>query len=156
MPAIIDAVGGVEVEVTSREAQEIHGISSEGRYVLDGAQALRFSRIRKIDSDFERSRRQRDVMESVIESAFDMPVSSYPAMLNKILPHLTTNLSSNRILNLGTRVVLNNINDIQQAQFPPATIASGQTINGIYYYVFDLDKGKEKLSQYIYKDIPLN
>ncbi|QNO15822.1 LCP family protein [Alkalicella caledoniensis] len=156
MPAIIDAVGGVEVKITDREAREVPGINSGGTHLLNGQQALRFSRIRKIDSDFERSRRQRDVMESVIKAAFKTPVTSYPGMLNKVLPHLTTNLTSNQILSMGGRAVMNNISTIEQVQFPPASIAKGQIVNGVWYYVFDLNEGSKKLSEYIFQDIPIN
>ena len=155
MPAIIDAVGGVEVVVTDREAREIPGIDAGGTHVLSGQQALRFSRIRKIDSDFERSRRQRDVMESVIQAGFKTPMTAYPKMLNEVLPLLTTNLSSNQILSLGGRAVLSNANNIEQVQFPPANIAKGQIINRVYYYVFDLEEGARLLSEYIFEDKPI-
>lgn len=155
MPAIIDAVGGVELVVSDREAREIPGIDGGGTHVLDGQQALRFSRIRKIDSDFERSRRQRDIMESVIKAGFNTPMTAYPRMLNEVLPHLTTNLTSNQILSLGARAVLHNANNIEQVQFPPAHIAKGQLINGVYYYVFDLEEAARLLNQYIFEDTPI-
>jgi LCP family protein required for cell wall assembly len=155
MPELVDAVGGVKLTITDAEAREIPGIEKGGTYILTGEQALAFSRIRKIDSDFERARRQRDVMESLIKAAFQTPVSSYPKMLNQIFPHLTTNLTSNQILNLGIKAVVNNINTIEQKQFPSHSIAKGQIINGIYYFVFDLEKGADLLSRYIYEDIPM-
>ena len=155
MPVIVDAAGGVEVEVTDREAREISSIQSGGVHVLNGQQALRFSRIRKIDSDFARTRRQRDIMESTIKSALDTPVTSYPSMLNQVFSHLTTNLSSNQMLYLGSKTVMKNISSIHQAQFPPSAMGKGQTINGVYYYVFDLEEGRNRLSRYIYYDEPL-
>ncbi len=155
MPAIIDAIGGVELTITDREAREVSGIDGGGTHLLTGEQALAFSRIRKIDSDFERARRQRDVMEAVIRSTFGVSVTSYPKMLNNVLPYTTTNLGSNQILSLGGRAVMNNIRTIQQVQFPPASIAKGQIINGVWYYVFDLEQGAEKLRKYIFEDVPM-
>ena len=155
MPAIIDAVGGVPLEITDREAREIWGINSGGTHILNGNQALSFSRIRNIDSDFERARRQRDVMESIIKSALRVPVTSYPEVVNNVFPHLKTNLTSNQMLNLGTKTVLNNINTIQQAQFPPRSLGKGQIINSVYYYVFDREIGARMLYQYIYHDVPM-
>ncbi len=156
MPAIIDAVGGVEVEVTDREAREISGIGGGGAHVLNGKQALRFSRLRKIDSDFERGRRQRDIMESTIEAALKAPVTSYPGVVSKVFPHLTTNLTSNQILNLGRKTVMSNISTIEQVQFPPRSMGKGQMINGVYYFVFDRAVGAKMLSDYIYNDKPLD
>lgn len=156
MPAIIDAVGGVEVVITDREARELSGISGGGTHLLNGEQALRFSRIRKIDSDFERTRRQRDIMESTIESALNAPVTSYPVMLGKVFPHLTTNLTSNQIMNLGSTTLLKNMNTIEQAQFPTPSLGRGQMISGVYYYVFDLVEGARRLGRFIYHDEPLD
>ncbi|NLC51455.1 MAG: hypothetical protein GX764_04010, partial [Firmicutes bacterium] len=155
MPAIIDAVGGLEIELTDREAREIPGINSGGIHLLNGEQALRFSRLRKLDSDFERTRRQRDIMEATIESALKTPVTAYPGMLNKVFPHLTTNLTPNQILSIGGRTVLDNIDTIEKTQFPPSSLGKGQMINGVYYYVFDLEEGARRLNQYIYDDQPL-
>ncbi len=155
MPVLVDAAGGVEVEVTDREAREIPGIQNGGVHVLNGLQALEFSRIRKIDSDFARARRQRDIMQSIMESALDAPVTSYPSMINQVFPHLTTNMSSNQMLYLGGKAVMKNINHIQHAQFPPPSLGRGQTINRVYYYVFDREEGRIRLSRYIYYDEPL-
>jgi len=156
MPAIIDAVGGVEVEISDREARELPGISGGGTHLLNGEQALEFSRIRKIDSDFERTRRQRDIMESTIESALHAPLTSYPVMLGKVFPHLTTNLTSNQIMNLGSTILLKNMNTIEKAQFPTPSLGRGQMIGEVYYYVFDLDEGARRLGRFIYHDEPLD
>ena len=155
MPAIVDTIGGVEVKITDKEAALISGISTGGTYTLDGKQALQFARIRKIDSDFERSRRQRDVMEATIKAAFEKPLTSYPGMLSDVFPYMKTNLSSNQMLNLGRKAVMNNIRDIEQVQFPTSTLGKGEIINGIYYFVFDRTVGAEKLSQYIFNDVPI-
>ncbi|MDD3867371.1 MAG: LCP family protein [Eubacteriales bacterium] len=155
MPKIIDAIGGVTITLTDTEAQHVSGISSGGTHILTGPQALQYARIRKIDSDFERSRRQRDVMESTINAAFDVPVAQYPGMLSDIFPLLTTNLTSNRILSTGTKAVTSGIRDIEKTQFPPAFLGKGQMINGIYYYVFDRETGKQLMHDYIFDDQPI-
>lgn len=64
---IIDTIGGVEIELTKEEA-EIVGVN-EGVCTLNGNQALTYARIRKIDSDFQRTERQRKIMNSVFEKA---------------------------------------------------------------------------------------
>lgn len=74
---LVDNLGGVDVEVTENEADYInnrHKYGSEkkpdyfesGESVhLNGYQALWYARIRKLDSDFMRTQRQRKVMAAI-------------------------------------------------------------------------------------------
>ena len=72
---LIDALGGVTVDVEQREAMYIRRTSSHKNFPygndvkLNGKQALVYSRIRKLDSDVNRTERQRKVIKSLIESA---------------------------------------------------------------------------------------
>lgn len=75
-PKLIDALGGVEVDVQDYEANFIRRTSSQkdfpyGTAKLNGKQALIYSRIRKCDadSDISRTRRQRSVIKGLIDSA---------------------------------------------------------------------------------------
>lgn len=72
---LIDAVGGVTVDVEEKEAMYIRRTSSHKSFPygnnvqLSGSQALVYSRIRHLDSDINRTERQRKVIKSLIESA---------------------------------------------------------------------------------------
>ena len=157
MPKIIDALGGLDLYLTAAEANEIPGLEGkpDGIYHLTGPQALDFSRIRKIDTDFERSRRQRDVMTGIIDKIFSQTPLSYPKVMNEIMPLVTTNLPSYKILGLGTTMLLRQTKHIEQARFPLASLSNGENIDGVYYYVFDIEENKKILDSYIYNDIPL-
>lgn len=68
---IIDAIGGVNVEVTPAEANFInrttrHTVESGESIHLDGAKALVYCRIRKLDSDYMRTYRQRKVINAIL------------------------------------------------------------------------------------------
>ena len=152
LPKIIDILGGVSISVTNAEASQISGISSAGTYNLTGAQALEYSRIRKIDSDFARAGRQRTVIEAIIKKMLNSPVTSYPGILSKVLPLVTTNLKSNDILSLAGSVVTNGIKTIEQNRFPQEEVSSGQMIRGIYYYVFNREQTIHNMGKYIYLD----
>lgn len=154
LPKIINALGGISITVTDKEAgtNYIPRITKAGTYQMSGEQALRFSRIRKIDNDFERSRRQRDVIEAIMNKMLSKSVSSYPKTLSTILPLVTTNMSSTDILSIGSMAVTKGIKNIEQSRYPLAEMAGGKLINGVYYYVFDLAATKELLSKYIYFD----
>lgn len=152
LPKVIDVLGGISITVTGEEASKISGISSAGTYNLTGAQALDYTRIRKIDSDFARAGRQRTVIEAIIKKMLKSSVTSYPGILSKVLPLVTTNLNSNDILGLAASVVTNGIKTIDQNRFPQEEVSSGQTIRGIYYYVFNREQTIHNMGKYIYLD----
>ena len=82
---IVDAVGGIEMEITPAELEQMNknvGMSAwmfrplgydavpmtqSGEVELNGLFALGYARIRKIDSDYMRTHRQRKVISAVID-----------------------------------------------------------------------------------------
>lgn len=154
LPKIIDSIGGIALTVTTSEAGtgEIPGISTAGTYNMTGKQALGFSRIRKVDSDFERGRRQRDVIQAIMNKMFTKSLASYPGTLSNVLPLISTNMSSGEMLALSTDVVTKNIKTFEQARYPLEDMGKGQLINKIYYYVFDIEATKDLIGKYIYLD----
>lgn len=108
---VVDSIGGVRIKVTDAEATQISGLSSGGTYTLDGAQALAYSRIRKIDSDYQRTERMRTVIEAVFTKVKSLGVSELSDFVDTILPLISTNLSSNEIISMIPSVPFYNIKD---------------------------------------------
>lgn len=79
---IIDNLGGVEVEVTEKEAKFIRNttrhkdMESGDSVLLDGAKALVYCRIRKLDSDYMRTLRQRKVITALINKATETDIQT--------------------------------------------------------------------------------
>ncbi|MDZ7548740.1 LCP family protein, partial [Clostridium perfringens] len=63
LPTIIDKLGGVTINIIPEEISHIPGITSAGNQVLNGKQALAYSRIRYASGgDYKRTERQRTVV----------------------------------------------------------------------------------------------
>lgn len=152
LPKIIDIIGGVSVKITEAESSRISGISGAGTYTLSGKQALEFSRIRAIDNDFERSRRQRDVMNAVFKKMLSTSPGSYPRIMGQIFPLLRTSMGSGSMISLAGSAAANGVSNIEQMRFPQASLASGQRINNRYYYVFNRTKTLYNINNYIFND----
>ena len=152
LPRVIEALGGVTITITDAEATQIPGINSGGTYNLTGEQALTYVRIRQIDSDFARSDRQRTVVEATIKKMLNQPVTSYPRVLKRILPLVTTNMNSNDILTIAGNVVASGIRTIDQKRFPEDSYSEPKKIKGIYYFVFNREKAIHNMGNYIYLD----
>lgn len=99
---IIDMLGGVELVLTKDEAIALNKLAIsdnkekwglvEGAQKLTGKQALRYSRLRHIDSDFRRTERQRKVIMSVIEAYKNCSMSEMMEILEETMPLITTNI----------------------------------------------------------------
>ena len=157
---IIDEMGGAMSDVTEEERFQVNAylqrgepLKETGMVNLTGAQAVSYSRIRKIDSDSMRASRQREVLAALFDKALDINPLNYPSYVRKFAPMVETSLSNDEILKIAT-VGLKSPT-LEQAAFPNDYIHSeGQTINGGWYYVYDLEQATDMLHQYIYEDIP--
>ena len=98
---IIDAVGGVDIELTAEEANIVGNGASEGVCHLSGEQALKYARIRKIDSDFQRTARQRRIMSAVFEKAKSYSLTELAAFFGEILPLMTTDMTDDEMMSLA-------------------------------------------------------
>lgn len=98
---IIDTVGGVEIELTEEEAQIVGGNATEGICILNGEQALTYARIRKIDSDFQRTARQRKIMGAVFEKAKTYTLPKLAMFFSEILPLMATDMTQDEMMNLA-------------------------------------------------------
>ena len=157
---VIDEMGGVTVDVTEEERYQVNAyllrgepLKETGMVNLTGPQAVSYSRIRKIDSDSMRASRQREVLAALFDKALAVNPLEYPSYVRKFAPMVETSLSNDEILKIA-KVGLKSPK-LEQAAFPNDHIYStGQTINGGWYYVYDLEQATDMLQQYIYEDIP--
>ena len=101
---LIDLLGGVDINLTQKEATYIDSASGftwklkGGMNHLDGEKALLYSRIREIDSDYRRAERQRKVISAVMEKYKSQPLDQMLGMLDDILPMITTNMDKGEIV----------------------------------------------------------
>lgn len=153
LPTIVEAFGGIQMEIRDEEAPYISGINSGGTYTLNGQQALDYSRIRKIGNDYERTERQRKILSALFKTGLSLPKTSYPSMINTIAPVLTTSLNTGDILSLATKVVTMGGGTLQENRFPrDEDIVPNDSTDGIYYMKFDIQTVKKAIQDYIFDD----
>ncbi len=150
--SVIDAVGGVDVELTAAEAR-IVGVS-EGKNHLDGEHALKYARIRKLDSDFGRTGRQRNVLMSVFETARKSNLPTLISLAKALIPQLTTDQSSVQILSLVANgfMILRGGHGIDSYYVPADNAYYNATIRGMMVLVPNLQMIRGSMEDYL----PLN
>ena len=110
MTDIIDALGGVDMELSDEEAKsantsiremckmqgkkyKANKLKSGGKLHLNGIQAVAYSRIRKVgNSDYERTERQRKVLTELVKNTARLKFREISGLLNQILPLVTHNV----------------------------------------------------------------
>ncbi len=116
-PKIIDALGGITVELSAAEAEEMNeksGVTgaTEGVNQLNGAQARYYSRIRNCKftdpdtgdvyyDDYGRIRRQQRVIDILIANFEDASVTQMLTLANEIVPYLVSNISPDEMVTLA-------------------------------------------------------
>lgn len=120
---IIDSFGGVDIELTSAEAKSLRsqfgGFKGAGTYTLNGKQALSYARTRKIDTDKERTGRQRKILIALSQKIKSMSFSQAINMLNKVLPLVTTDFTKTELIKQASSALTYYINwDIKQYVIP--------------------------------------
>ena len=101
----IESVGGIDVTLTAAEADYINKYAPGSGCVaglnhLNGKTALEYARCRKIDSDWHRVERQRNVIQAVVTKTKDLGITELNDLLNNVLPIVQTNLTKLEITEL--------------------------------------------------------
>lgn len=135
LASIIDAIGGIDVEMTKTEANAINVYlrahppkydntdgservalkKQDGVQHLDGVQAVMYARIRHIDNDFQRTARQRKLLELLLNKVMqDMTIDKLMSLMETSLPYVETNVGLNTMLELALGLLNSGI--VQKAQ----------------------------------------
>lgn len=151
LPEIIDKLGGVKINIIPEEIHHISGITSPGEQVLNGEQALTYSRIRyATGGDYKRTERQRVVLEAVFEKLKATPTKEYPSLIDDFLPYIETNMSSMDMIKLATDAAPLVKENLETARFPLDGYCDGKMINGVWYLVYDRQATLNQIQEYIY------
>ena len=156
--AIIEAMGGITVDVQKYEANY-----ANNRYklsmpygddvTLNGEEALAFCRIRGCDADGDvsRTRRQRQVINAMINRVTKASVSDLNKYLNVLLPYIYTGFSKSEVLSLGMKALTNGwaFYERSELQIPtPETRTSGSM--GSWIWVIDYQLAAQTLQNELY------
>lgn len=154
---IIDSVGGIDVEVTEKEAEFMRATAKVTRNIqsgesvhMDGAQALVYCRIRKLDSDFMRTYRQRKVITALIDKAKSTDLFSLKNLADTVLPMVQTDISPMELTKLIFGAAKFIGYDIKSERVPNEDTWSYKTIRGQSVIVSDFDANIQFLKNYLY------
>lgn len=158
---IVDELGGINVDVTEKESYYTYHSGKVGVPVrieagedvlLNGQQALWYSRIRYLDSDFMRTKRQRKVISAIVEKALTKEIPELLDLAETVIPLVKTNLDSDKIMEIGIDAVMDKAwsYPIVQHQIPANKTWSSKTITGVgSCLVMDLEENRELFCSFL-------
>lgn len=149
--AIVDMLGGVTITLTEKEARYI-GLKP-GTQVLSGEDALAYARIRKIDSDFSRTNRQRTILTSLLNQSRGMSLTRMHALLDTFLPLITTNMTDAQIVQYALELfpLLKDLT-IESGSIPSRDNYVSAYISGRYVLIPDLEEARQRLKAIMGED----
>lgn len=158
----IDKIGGVTINIDSAELTQINNnsqslanlvgtttsrLSGTGTQRLDGAQAVTYARIRYTEGgDYKRTERMRTVLIAMIDEIKKKNVFEINSVLDDVLPHVYTNISSDEILSSFQK--LSNFNLKENIGWPYNT--KGITLDRWYGVPVTLESNVLQLHQELF------
>ena len=160
---IVDCFGGVHVDLTQEEADYLNQDEyvgedfTAGPRILDGTETLEYCRIRKIDSDVQRSARQRKVLADMLKTMLSMN----PAELLSRVQEFLGGVEDTSLTLPGVRTLLSIPYDeyeIINNHFPDADldvdVSGGIDEHGEWVWFMDLDAAKVRFNDIIKNEQP--
>ncbi|MCL2300459.1 MAG: LCP family protein [Firmicutes bacterium] len=163
---IVDALGGVSVAITDKEinflckntrlGQQIgkekmqQDMEKKGTVKLTGEQALIFCRIRKLDSDFQRTARQQRFLESLISACKKNPLRLL-GLMGDTLTKVQTDMSRAQMANLAAMAPLLLGYGMEEFTVPAEGTWSYATKRGASAITLKEEQNAEKLRKFIYE-----
>lgn len=166
---VVDAIGGVDINVKEAEVKYMNSyIQEQNRYRgrpementlkkagylhLNGVQACGYARIRYVgNADFERTRRQRDVLNQVFKQGMKLNLIQISELLVQNLPKVNSNMSYNDLLGLASDVLSFGKTEIEQFRIPAEGTYKGLWVGGMNVLSVDTRENSRLLKQFIYE-----
>ncbi|GKU27240.1 LytR family transcriptional regulator [Clostridium folliculivorans] len=165
---IIDEIGGIEINVKSEEISLLNSsvkevakiekvqpslVSKPGLQLLDGKQAVAYSRIRHVGNmDFERTERQRTVLTKIFQKISKMNLLELNNIIGKVLPEVNTSLDKSSIISLSKDIILNKMNKVNQLRIPIDGHNNTVYVRNTYFMAWDKKENLEALHKFIYEE----
>lgn len=176
---IVDILGGIKLDVTKEEMDQINGSVKEQARILnlskekwlagdynlkqygadiqmDGLQALAYARIRHIDSDWQRTERQRKVIDAAIQKfRGSVSIKQLMQLFTSAWDYVDTNISMPSAIALAQTVLKSGIGKVSTGLMPITNTYKSENRpaeSGAALYDTDFDANAARLYKFIYEE----
>lgn len=157
---LVDELGGVTVDVTDDERKHMNKLlraggnghmqlPESGTRLLNGPQALAYSRIRKLDSDFQRTRRQQTVLMALLPPMTQKGVFALTRLAIALMGQVDTDMTLADLATLAPLLSRMDSLTIDTAQVPFEGAYQDAAVDGMMVLKPDLKKNRQLLADFL-------
>lgn len=164
---VIDLLGGLTLNVeTKKQMNAINGVidafnyqfrepvndgllKNTGEQLMNGKQVQAYARYRKIDSDIQRTARQREVLTKVFDKLQTKSIFELTKIASTVLERIETNLTLSDIVALIPVVYGMKDAGFEQMTLPADVSYQSKTVKGMAVLVADTDVCRTALAEFI-------
>ena len=168
--AIVDTLGGVRLDVSRAESRAISKLSAEdaaspngerkyatsvpagSQVLLNGKQVLAYSRIRKSDSDYQRTERQRTVLVTIAKRLQQESLLSMAGIVTSLLQYVTTNMGFDEIMSIAGACMKVNLEALAQFRIPADGTYQDGMFGGTWCIKPDFEENARLLHEFVYEE----
>ena len=174
MAKIVDAFGGVNIDLTEEEVEQINinmrdlaatspdsmagdvstyaPLSAGEGVLLNGDEAVAYGRIRAIGDDNGRVERQQEVLSALLSKASSISKLEYPSIIQQLAPLCETSLTFDKMIGMA-QIALTGF-DIERLSIPSDVegYASDYCEGGGWMWTYDTDVAAQHIHEFIYED----
>lgn len=167
--AIVDALGGLRLDVSGAESRAISRLSAEdaespngekqfatrvpsgNQVLLNGKQVLAYSRIRKSDSDYRRTERQRTVLIAIAKRLQQESLLSLAGIVTNLLQYVTTNMGFDQIMSIAKTCMSMDLANLAEFRVPADGTYTDGMAHGVWCIEPDFEENARLLHAFIYE-----
>ena len=170
----VDAVGGVDIDVHDNEIKYLNDyqasiyatednphylisdytpVTHSGLQTLNGQQALAYCRIRYIGNDFQRTERQRAVLQQLMTKAQRMTPQQLNQLTNEVFPLVATNMTLPQLLEKVSDIASYRISETTGFPFDDGLTTGMIGNKGSCVVPVDLTSNVIELHNFLYPDV---
>ncbi len=156
--SVIDSIGGIDLDLTAdevfmyREMGRLPGDAAAGIHHMDGEFALIHARNRTLGTDFERTRRQRDILTAIYQKVTaSLSLTEVTRLITSALDMVKTNMSAPTLITLAADVLQNGSSiEIDGAHVPFADTYRGGIVREMWVIEIDFAENIRRMHEFLY------
>ena len=166
MADLVDAIGGVELNVSQNELKKLNGILEYYNYLrgvprdqgqlpqagaqrLTGVQAMCYARIRHLDSDFVRVQRQQTVVLAIYRQLCTLDLLTLTQVITAYIGQVDTNVTLAQAASLMATVLAFGDISTQSLRVPMDGAYTSRMMNDTYYIVPRLERCQQGIRDFL-------
>lgn len=147
---VVDDLGGVTLTLSSGEAADAGVRQTKEPQLLNGEQALRYVRIRRLDNNFGRNERQRKLLAAMFDQMKTKELKDVMSAVTIAFQSIATNLSVSDVFAF-LPLALENADGLDTLSLPRDGEYQYQTTDaGASVVVFDQEQTKQAFHDFVY------